>query len=108
MTHGIMGISKAFSIVNTADVDECDNLEYLIDDVDTGVIGLYLESIPNGRRFPVVLKGLLRGEIHKTDLGLVRTDISAVEDIESVLLEFQKTMSGKGSLLIQKQVQGYP
>jgi acetyltransferase len=58
--------------------------------------------------FPVVLKGLLPGEIHKTELGLVRTDISAVEDVESVLLEFQKIMSGKGSLLIQKQVQGYP
>ena len=26
-------------------------LEYLIDDADTSVIGLYLESIPDGRRF---------------------------------------------------------
>ena len=58
--------------------------------------------------FPVVLKGLLPGELHKTELGLVRTDISAVEDVESVLLEFQKIMSGKGSLLIQKQVEGFP
>ena len=58
--------------------------------------------------FPVVLKGLLPGEIHKTELGLVRTGISSAEDIESVLLELQETLSGKGSLLIQKQVQGYP
>jgi len=51
MTNGIMGISKACSIGNKADVNECDVLEYLIDDPATGVIGLYLESIPDGRRF---------------------------------------------------------
>jgi acyl-CoA synthetase (NDP forming) len=51
MSNGIMGISKACSIGNKADVNECDILEYLIDDADTGVIGLYLESIPDGRRF---------------------------------------------------------
>jgi acetyltransferase len=51
MTHGTMGISKACSIGNKADVDECDILQYLIDDPETGVIGLYLESIRNGRRF---------------------------------------------------------
>ncbi len=58
--------------------------------------------------FPVVLKGLLPGEIHKTELGLVRTGISSVEEVESVLLELQKIMSGNGTLLIQKQIQGYP
>ena len=51
VTHGTMGISKACSIGNKADVDECDILEYLIDDPDTDVIGTYLESIPDGRRF---------------------------------------------------------
>jgi acetyltransferase len=51
MTHGKMGISKACSIGNKVDVDECDVLEYLIDDPDTSTIGLYLESIPDGRRF---------------------------------------------------------
>jgi acetyltransferase len=51
MTNGFMGISKACSIGNRADVDECDVLQYLIDDPHTGVIGLYLESIPDGRRF---------------------------------------------------------
>jgi acetyltransferase len=67
MTHGTMGISKACSIGNKVDVNECDVLEYLIGDPDTGTIGLYLESIPEGRRFTdlcrrsdkpiVVLKG---------------------------------------------------
>jgi acetyltransferase len=46
-----MGISKVCSIGNKADVNECDILQYLIDDSDTGAIGLYLESIPDGRRF---------------------------------------------------------
>lgn len=51
MSHGIMGISKVCSIGNKMDVDECELLEYLISDPDTRVIGLYLESISNGRRF---------------------------------------------------------
>ncbi len=51
MSHGTMGISKACSIGNKVDVDECDLLEYLLDDSDTAAIGLYLESIPDGRRF---------------------------------------------------------
>ena len=58
--------------------------------------------------FPVVLKGLLPGEIHKSELGLVRTGISSIEEVESVLVELQKSMSGKGTLLIQKQIQGCP
>ncbi len=67
MSHGTMGISKVCSIGNKADVNECDLLEYLINDPDTGGIGLYLEAIPQGRRFAdlcrssqkpiVVLKG---------------------------------------------------
>lgn len=67
MTHGIMGISKVCSVGNKADVDECDLVPWLLADPDTTVIGLYLETIANGRRFAdlcresvkpiVVLKG---------------------------------------------------
>jgi hypothetical protein len=39
---------------------------------------------------------------------LVRTGISSIEEVESVLVELQKSMSGKGTLLIQKQIQGCP
>jgi len=46
-----IGIAKACSIGNRADVDECDVLEYLLKDHDTDVIALYLESIPRGRLF---------------------------------------------------------
>ena len=51
VTHGIMGISKVCSIGNKVDVEECELLEYLIQDTRTKAIGLYMESIPDGRRF---------------------------------------------------------
>jgi acetyltransferase len=51
MTGGRMGIAKACSIGNKADVDECDLLEALAADPDTGAVALYLESIADGRRF---------------------------------------------------------
>jgi acetyltransferase len=51
MSHGTMGVSKVCSIGNKMDVNECDLLEYLLDDPDTGAVGLYLESIPQGRKF---------------------------------------------------------
>jgi len=51
MSHGTMGISKACSIGNKADVDECDVLEYLIGDPQTGAVGLYVEAVANGKRF---------------------------------------------------------
>jgi acyl-CoA synthetase (NDP forming) len=44
-----IGVSKACSIGNRVDVDECDCLEYLLTDSDTDVIALYLESILRGR-----------------------------------------------------------
>jgi acetyltransferase len=58
--------------------------------------------------FPVVLKGLLEGHIHKTELGLVRTGISSDEQAETVFIELKKIISGNGSVLMQKQVPGHP
>ncbi|RJQ73216.1 MAG: CoA-binding protein [Desulfobacteraceae bacterium] len=46
-----IGVSKACSIGNRSDVDECDILPYLQQDPDTDVIAMYLESIPRGRLF---------------------------------------------------------
>lgn len=46
-----IGVAKACSIGNRADVDECDVLEYLLQDPDTEVIALYLESVRRGRLF---------------------------------------------------------
>ncbi|MCG6536422.1 MAG: CoA-binding protein, partial [Syntrophales bacterium LBB04] len=46
-----IGVNKACSIGNRADVDEVDVLEYLLKDPGTDVVALYLESIPRGRSF---------------------------------------------------------
>jgi len=51
VSHGTMGISKACSLGNKADINECDILEYLITDPRTDAIGAYLESITDGPRF---------------------------------------------------------
>jgi acetate---CoA ligase (ADP-forming) len=51
MSNAAMGVSKVCSLGNKIDVDECDVLEYFLDDPDTEVIGLYLESFSHGRRF---------------------------------------------------------
>jgi acyl-CoA synthetase (NDP forming) len=51
MSHGVMGISKVCSIGNKVDVDECELLEYLLNDSETAVVGLYLEAFADGRRF---------------------------------------------------------
>jgi len=51
MSHRVMGISKVCSIGNKIDVNECDLLSYLIQDTNTEVIGHYLESFSDGRRF---------------------------------------------------------
>ena len=71
MSRRAIGIGKVCSIGNKSDVDECDILEYLLEDSETDAVALYLESMPRGRLFTeqavktekpiVVLKG---GESH--------------------------------------------
>ena len=51
MSERAVGIAKACSIGNKMDIDECDVLEYLLEDEETDAIALYLESIVRGRRF---------------------------------------------------------
>ncbi|MCX5821124.1 MAG: acetate--CoA ligase family protein [Deltaproteobacteria bacterium] len=51
MSNATMGVSKVCSVGNKVDINECDLLEYFMGDPDTRVIGLYLESFPDGRRF---------------------------------------------------------
>lgn len=46
-----LGISKFISIGNKAVLDESDILEYLIDDVDTQIITMYIEDISNPELF---------------------------------------------------------
>ena len=48
--------SKVFSYGNAIDLNECDFLEYLAGDPDTGVIMAYVEGVKDGRRFFELLK----------------------------------------------------
>ncbi|HQP31835.1 MAG TPA: CoA-binding protein, partial [Deltaproteobacteria bacterium] len=51
LERGGVGVSKICSIGNKCDIDETELLEFLINDPLTEVIGLYVESITDGRRF---------------------------------------------------------
>lgn len=46
-----IGYSKIFSLGNKMDLNETDFLEFLVDDPNTSVILMYLESIDEGERF---------------------------------------------------------
>ncbi len=46
-----IGVSKIVNYGNRVDVGESDLLEYLAGDRSTTVVGLYMESVDNGRRF---------------------------------------------------------
>jgi acyl-CoA synthetase (NDP forming) len=50
------GIAKMAAIGNKIDVNECDILEYYLQDNKTHVIGMYLEDIRDGKRFLSLLK----------------------------------------------------
>jgi len=54
------GVSKICDFGNKCDVDECDLLEYLAADSDTGVVSLYLESIRDGRRLLKIAKSVTK------------------------------------------------
>jgi acyl-CoA synthetase (NDP forming) len=54
--------------------------------------------------FPVVLKGLLPGEVHKTELGLVQLGITAQCELEHAFHKIQEQLEGRGRILIQRQV----
>jgi len=51
MSERSVGVAKACSIGNKMDIDECDVLEYLLEDDETDAVALYLESIKRGRKF---------------------------------------------------------
>jgi acyl-CoA synthetase (NDP forming) len=106
-----MGISKAVSFGNAAVLDSTDYIDYLADDAETKVIGLYLESVRDGQRFldlarrinqtkPLVLwkggvtpsgagavashTGTLSGEDRIWENGLRQAGITRVRSLEEI------------------------
>jgi len=55
-----VGFSKVVSLGNKAVLDECDFIEYLAEDDETGVITMYLEDVRDGRRFMDVVRRITR------------------------------------------------
>jgi len=56
--------------------------------------------------FPVVVKGVMKAASHKTELGLVHLGIDSPAGIELSFDRLQAAMSGKGKVLVQRQVKG--
>jgi acetyltransferase len=72
-----LGLSKFASIGNKLNVDECDLLEYLVDDEQTEIIIMYLESIPDGRRLMQIARRTSKPIlVHKSNVGTLAREIA--------------------------------
>ncbi len=73
-----LAVSKFVSIGNKTDVDENDLLEYLLEDEDTSIICMYLESISDGRRLMNTARKAKKPILlHKSGIGDLSRDIAA-------------------------------
>jgi acyl-CoA synthetase (NDP forming) len=65
-----VGIAKVVSMGNKLDLDEIDYLKYLIQDPQTEIIGLYLESLEKGRELMEMARSTSKPIIlHKANIG---------------------------------------
>ena len=65
-----LGFSKFASIGNKLNINENDLLEYYIEDPDTSVICMYLESIQDGKRFTELARKSSKPiVVHKANIG---------------------------------------
>ena len=54
--------------------------------------------------YPVVLKGLIPGKIHKTELGLVKLNLRDAPEMLSAFQELSDATGGHGRILLQKYI----
>src|SRR4030043_1705864 len=65
-----VGIAKVVSMGNKRDLNEVDYLKYLIQDPQTEIIGLYLESLERGRELMEIARSTSKPIIlHKANIG---------------------------------------
>ena len=70
LTSANVGLSKIVSIGNKMDLNEIDYLHYLIQDPQTEIIGLYLESLERGRELMDIARSTSKPIIlHKANTG---------------------------------------
>ncbi len=86
-----IGFNKLISVGNKLNLDENDYLEFLISDPKTKTIGLYLESVSNGRRLmnlaestqkPVIV---LKSNTNKASNQIARFHTSALADDDELV-----------------------
>jgi acyl-CoA synthetase (NDP forming) len=66
----------------------------------------HAEAVSAALGYPVVMKGLLPGGIHKTELGIVRLGIADGQIVRAMFSSLMEKMEGRGRILIQKQMPG--
>ena len=72
-----LGLSKFISIGNKLNVNECDLLEYLVQDPDTRIICMYLEGISDGRRLMKIARSTAKPILmHKSNTGRLAQEIA--------------------------------
>lgn len=54
--------------------------------------------------FPVVMKGLIPGEIHKTEAGRVKLNLETPEQVEKAFNALSQDMKDQGKILLQQQI----
>jgi acyl-CoA synthetase (NDP forming) len=70
LTSANVGIAKIVSMGNKLDLNEIDYLKYLIQDPQTEIIGLYLESLERGRELMEIARSTSKPIIlHKANTG---------------------------------------
>jgi acyl-CoA synthetase (NDP forming) len=88
LSNNNIGISKAVSVGNKLDLDEIDYLRYLVDDDETEIILLYLESITRGRELmelaarttkPIVIQKVNRHPA-TSEIAMFHTQALATDD----------------------------
>ncbi|HUL37470.1 MAG TPA: acetate--CoA ligase family protein [Thermodesulfobacteriota bacterium] len=77
LSSASVGISKVVSMGNKIDLDEIDYLKYLIQDPQTEIIGIYLESIARGRDLLEIARSTSKPIIlHKANTGEASKEIA--------------------------------
>jgi acyl-CoA synthetase (NDP forming) len=88
LNNNNIGVSKAVSVGNKLDLDEIDYLRYLVDDDETEIILLYLESITRGRELmelaaqttkPIVIQKVNRYPA-TSEIAMYHTQALATDD----------------------------
>ena len=77
LSSASVGISKIVSMGNKLDLNEIDYLKYLIQDPQTEIIGIYLESIERGRELIEIARSTSKPIIlHKANIGEASREIA--------------------------------